>query len=312
MRREWNILILVALTAAVAGSLWLARRDQLPSKEAGNETPHQAGMQDSLSEPAETYADVDSTQSFSEPELDAEDAAADCTRVASLQAEPALAAEFALFDSLVTSGPTIESYRDLSPAALAGLADQGDSAAMAVLGAISVMSAMNLREDRAVDYLLLEGPELPVFDFKKPLKPEITEHLEAASDWFYMAAVHGRLLALQNVGEITAIIGGSPMDLGWIDSDQYELLESFEKLALDPANVYGALTFEIAPELRSGPLGTMLSDLVPGGERSRPILEELAQQFTRDRAAANLPPLDVPASSTLSADEIRAMLYCDP
>lgn len=72
------------------------------------------------------------------------DEAADCLSPAELDADPVLAAEYARLDAVITSGPTIASYRGLSASQLHGLAVQGDSAAMAVLGAVAVMRAAAL------------------------------------------------------------------------------------------------------------------------------------------------------------------------
>lgn len=125
------------------------------------------------------------------------------------------------------------------------------------------------------------------------------------------SAVHGRMLALQNVGEIIAIAGSSPAELGWIQQEEYESLEGYERHALDPTNVYGALVFEIAPELRSGPLGTMILDLTPGGERQQRVLQELAKQFHQNREAANLSPIVISESTAPSMEELKA-IFCEP
>ena len=170
---------------------------------------------------------------------------------------------------------------------------------------------MKLPEDKAVGYLLLEGPELQAFDFADPLEPEVAEHLEEARAWFYKAAIHGRLLALQNVGEIVASLGASPIDLGWIQQEDYDSLETFEKHALDPANVYAALAFEDAPELRSGPVGAMISGQTPGGGRQQMVLNELAWQFGQEREATGLPPIVISASTAPSMEEFESML-CEP
>ena len=223
-----------------------------------------------------------------------------CVSFDHLAADPVMSAEYERFDSLVTSGPTIESYRGLSAAELAGLADQGDSAAMAVLGAISVMRAMGLPEDEAVPFLLLEGPSVQSLGFERPLEPETEKHLEQARNWYYKAAVHGRLLALQNAGYIVAIVDGTPIELGWIQQDEYDSLASYERQALDPINVYGALAFDIAPELRTSPMGAISFGLTPGGDRQQLVLNDLAWRFRQDREAAGLPPIDLSESSAPS------------
>lgn len=276
-----------------------------------SESPYQTAAQEAIPDARKPVAQMNSGARTSDPTLQPRNKVADCIHLSDFESDPVLSAEYARFDSLLTSGPTIESYRGLSSAALTGLANQGDSAAMAVLGAISIVRAMKLPEDKAVGYLLLEGPELQAFDFANPLEPEIAEHLEEARAWFYKAAVHGRLLALQNVGEIVAILGGSPTELGWIQQEDYDSLETFEKHALDPANVYAALAFEVAPELRSGPMGAMISGQTPGGERQQMVLNELAWRFVQEREATGLPPIEISESTVPSLEEYESML-CEP
>ena len=219
-----------------------------------------------------------------------------------------LAEEYARLDSVGTSGPAIVAYRGLSSAQVEGLATQGDSAAIAVLGAMSVMRAWNFPEDRAVAYLLREDPSLWSFHIEQPMQPETLRHLEKARDWFYEAALHGRLLALQNAGEIISLISGTPPSLGWIGLNDYESLPGDEKYALDPLLVYHALAFEIAPQLRTGPFGMVVSKLTVGGERQQLILGELVRQFNQDREAARLPPIEIPESRAPSTMEFESML----
>ena len=312
MRRTQKLAVLIALVAAVFSAYWVVKRGQSPVHDQRSESPHQSVAQEAIAEAKGSTATINPGRKNSDSASDPLDEVADCISPAQLESDPVLAEEYARFDSLVTSGPTIESYRGLSSAMLAGLADQGDSAAMAVLGAVSLMRAMELPEDQAVAFLLLEQTAPRSAGIAKPIEPAKAKHLEEASDWFYRAALHGRLLALQNVGEIMAIVAGSPVELGWISPHEYDALEVFERHALDPANVYGALAFEIAPELRSGLMGTMISDLTPGGEQQQTLLHELARRFNKDREAANLPPIVISASTELSTEEIDAMLFCNP
>ncbi len=306
-----KLAVSIALICAVFTGYLLMKRSDPPVRNQRSESPYQTAAQEAISDAKKPVAQMNSSARTSDPTLQPRNEVSDCIRLTDFESDPVLSAEYARFDSLLTSGPTIESYRGLSSAALAGLADQGDSAAMAVLGAISVIRAMKLPEDKAVGYLLLEGPELQTFDFANPLEPEIAEHLEEARAWFYKAAVHGRLLALQNVGEIVAILGGSPTELGWIQQEDYDSLETFEKHALDPANVYAALAFEVAPELRSGPMGAMISGQTPGGERQQLVLNELAWRFAQEREATGLPPIEISESTAPSMEEYESML-CEP
>ena len=311
MISAWKFVVSIALICAVFASYLLLTRSDPPVHNQRIESPYQSGVQEAIADAKNPIAQMNSSVRPSDPTLHPRNEIADCIRLTDFESNPVLSAEYARFDSLVTSGPTIESYRGLSSAALAGLAGQGDSAAMAVLGAISVVRAMKLPEDKAVGYLLLEGPELQAFDFADPLEPEVAEHLEEARAWFYKAAIHGRLLALQNVGEIVASMGASPIDLGWIQQEDYDSLETFEKHALDPANVYAALAFEVAPELRSGPMGAMISGQTPGGGRQQMVLNELAWRFDQEREATGLPPVEISESTAPSMEEYESML-CEP
>ncbi|MGI9428035.1 MAG: hypothetical protein ACR2NM_05215 [Bythopirellula sp.] len=308
MPRSRKFGLSIALITIVFVGYFLASRYNPPPIDQGSENLQQATTRNNLTEPTHEFSPENLSKESLDAEFERSDKEADCISMEQLESDPVIAAEFARFDSLVTSGPTIESYRSLSSDQLHNLATQGDSAAMAVLGAVEVMRAMALPESKAVAYLLHEETSLESYDFEQPVPVETIEHLEAASAWFYKSAVHGRLLALQSVGVITAIVGGTPFELGWIPQDEYENLEAFEKHALDPTNVYGALAFEIAPELSSGPLGTMTAELTPGGDRQQLLLHELAWQFTQDREAAKLPPIDIPVSTAPSMEEIESLL----
>jgi hypothetical protein len=173
------------------------------------------------------------------------------------------------------------------------------------------MRARNLSEDKAVAFLLREDTDVWSFSLAQPLDPEVITHLEEARDWFYKSALHGRLLALRNAGEIIALVAGTPTELGWIEEDEYESLDAYERYELDPATVHEALAFEIAPQLRSGPFGAAISELTAGGERQKAVLDELASQFNADREAAKLPPIVIPESSVPSMEVFEARL-CEP
>ena len=308
MRQLWKNILSISVIAAVATGYWLAKQQDAHVGDQNSGASPRETPQDTGAEAANPLADPDSNGGDIEPLLTMPDDTINCSSVAQIEAERVIAEEFARFDPLVTSGTTIESYRGLSSGQLDDLAMQGDSAAMAVLGAISVMRAMTLPDDQAVPYLLLEEPGLKLYEFPQPLDPDTAMHLEQASDWFYKSAVHGRLLALRDAGEIIAIVGGTPYELGWIPRDEYENLEGFERHALEPANVYGALAFEILPELSGGPLGAMTAEMTPGGDRQQLLLHELAWRFTQDREAAGLPPIEIPESTAPSMEELESLL----
>jgi hypothetical protein len=289
------VLLSIVLAATVFSGYLLVKWTDSPVGAKSSQTTRQAATQEAVAEAPKSLARMTSNEKTPDPASRRQDALADCISPAQLESDPVLAAEYARLDSVVTSGPAIQSYRGLSSAQLGDLAVQGDSAAMAVLGAVSVMRARNLPKDKAVDYLLREDPSLWSFSLGQQLEPDRVKHLEEARDWFYQSALHGRLLALQNAGEIIGI----------------ESLEGYERHALDPTTVYHALAFEIAPQLRSGPFGPIISELAPGGERRQLILDELARQFNEDREAAQLPPIVISASTAPAMEEFESML-CEP
>jgi hypothetical protein len=305
------VLLSIVLAATVFSGYLLVKWTDSPVGAKSSQTTRQAATQEAVAEAPKSLARMTSNEKTPDPASRRQDALADCISPAQLESDPVLAAEYARLDSVVTSGPAIQSYRGLSSAQLGDLAVQGDSAAMAVLGAVSVMRARNLPKDKAVDYLLREDPSLWSFSLGQQLEPDRVKHLEEARDWFYQSALHGRLLALQNAGEIIGIVAGTPTELGWIEEDEYESLEGYERHALDPTTVYHALAFEIAPQLRSGPFGPIISELAPGGERRQLILDELARQFNEDREAAQLPPIVISASTAPAMEEFESML-CEP
>ncbi len=235
----------------------------------------------------------------------------DCLNPTQLQSHPMFNSEIARWDPVATTGPTIASYRGLPEPALRDLAVQGDSAAMAVLGAIHIMRARKLPDDQAVAYLLFEDKDLLSYSFSRPLDAETVGNYERARDWFYKAALRGRLMALYHVGDIRGIVEGGPIQLGWIDKDEYDALNSYGKSAILPSNVYNAVAYEIAPQLLSGPMGSIATEFLPRDERQQLIVSELASQFEADRNAAGLPPITVTESTVPAPEDIRSML-CEP
>lgn len=231
-----------------------------------------------------------------------------CLTLAQLESHPALVEDSYRFDSVATIGPTMASYRGLSSAELRDLARQGDSAAMSVLGAMSMMRARKLPENKAVAYLMNEGGGLHTGYFSRPLDSSTAAHLEEASEWFYQAALHGRVMALYHVGDLLWVQKGGPVELGWIDRAEYDSLSPFQKTALLPANVYNVLAYEIAPELQSGPHGNLMMELMPRSERQQQILDALRSSFREDLDAAELPPISVAVSTVPPMEELRSLL----
>ncbi|MGB5255634.1 MAG: hypothetical protein WBN44_00130 [Woeseiaceae bacterium] len=235
---------------------------------------------------------------------------APCLTLEQLEGHPVVAQDAYRYEAVIDSGPVIAAYRGLSEQELQDLAGQGDSAAMAVLGAMSIMRARDLPEDKAVSFLMFEDPALLSFTFSRPFSPEFIDHMTQARQWFYKAALHGRVMVLYRVGGALVFEQGGPVELGWIGKEEYDGLSTYEKTALDPSNVYNVLAYEVAPGLKSGPNGELVSTLMPRTERQKVIVDELVAQFERDLQDAALPPIVVSESSMPSLDEL-ILLLCD-
>jgi len=233
-----------------------------------------------------------------------------CLSIEQLETHPILVKDSYRFDSVSTNGPSIAAYRDLSAAQLRSFASQGDSAAMSVLGAVSIMRARKLSDIKAVPYLLFEDRSLHTYVSNSSIETSTNAHLEEAGEWFYKAALNGRVMALYQVGDTLWNRGLGPVELGWIDNAEYEQLSSFQKTALIPSNVYNVLAFEIAPELKTGPSGRLIFEMLPRSKRQEQAINALKKQFNEDLKLSGLPPISIPASAAPPIEELMSMV-CD-
>ena len=231
-----------------------------------------------------------------------------CLTAEQLEYHPLVAEDAYRYDAVGITGPTIGSYRGLSTVELRDLAEQGDSAAMAVLGAAELMQARGLPVSKAVPHLMLEEFTRTANMLRRPISPESRAHLDQAREWFYKAALHGRVMALYKVGESLEYTTGGPVDLGWITKDEYDALTSYEKNSLLPSNLYNALAFEIAPELGEGAVGEILGGILPRSVRQEELLDEFANRFFEDIDAAGLSPISVPDAVSPSFEEMKSLL----
>lgn len=235
-----------------------------------------------------------------------------CISEGMLETHPMMIDEMERLDPYLLNSGSISVYRELAESELRHLIAQGDSGAMAVLGAMHVMRARGLPDSEAVPYLLMEKPDLLSYRYKLPLTEEQIRHYELAADWFYKSALHGRLLALISVGDQLIMLGKKPVDLGWISAEDYDQLTRAEKSTFNAASVYQAVAFTIAPEIEVG----FFEEIGLGfgskfAKRFADIAAPIAAQFRSDRAELGLDPLIIPASALPSYDELTALL-CNP
>ena len=230
-----------------------------------------------------------------------------CLTERQLDSHPLIRQDGERFHSVATSGPQIEIFRGMPEASLRSFAAQGDSAAMAVLGARAVMRALGLNEERAVRWLQFEDFNMETMLVGKTFSEAALLELEEAAHWFYRAAMHGRLYALRNYGDVTHARYGGPVGLGWIKESDFRLLSTREKAALMPPNVYQNVANDIAPRLTEGPIG-WLGDMTIRTDLEGQIRNELVGEFRKARDAAGLPPISVADTASPDIDVLLAQL----
>jgi len=204
---------------------------------------------------------------------------------------------------VLATGPDIESFRGVELQAVEEFAAQGDSAAMAVLGAASVLRALGKDDGKAVAWLLFEEWDQSFALFGREFSSAQILALNDAAYWFYQSALHGRLRALGKYGEVRSAIFGGPVGLGWLTQTDYAALNSGEKTAINVSNVYMVLANDLAPEIKMGPLGLMF-DAVPETELQLEIRSKLQTEFNQAHDESGLPPISVPPAATVDFEEI--------
>jgi len=234
-----------------------------------------------------------------------------CLSEGLLETHPMIMDEIKRLDPFLINSESMAVYRGLTELQLLPLVDQGDSGAMAVLGAMHVMRFRGLPDSSAIPYLLLEDLGLLTFRYSRPFSEEQSKHLKLAADWFYRSAINGRVMALINVGNQLDMMGKKPVDLGWISAEEYEQLTRSEKSLFNAANVYQAVAFTIAPELELGPYDENGGFSTMFAQRYADIAEPIAVRFRDDRRKLGLEPLIVPKTELPTVDELKKLL-CDP
>lgn len=211
------------------------------------------------------------------------------------------------FESLRVRGPIFANYRGNAEADLRALAIQGDAEAMVVLGAVSLMRARGLSEDKGVPFLVGEEG-LQSSDYVLRAKAEQIGHYEEARDWFYKAALHGRLFALDYVGYINGKLEDWPTESGWTgykidDASPHAFGYKSSKLH----SVYLKMPYEIAPQLCDRSIRGCPS---PDNDQLQAIATRLVKQFAQDQLDLNLPPIVIAESKAPPLEEIKSWI-CD-
>lgn len=242
------------------------------------------------------------------PEPDPESAEPEeCLNPSQLRTHPLIVAEIERLSAVADKGPYFDSYRGLDVATLTSLAESGDSAAMVLLGTHAELVAANNDNSQVLD-LVSRNKEGVHASRGRTLSDESRAAFLEAADWYYRAALNGRVMALHRYGHVSLLAYGGPVELGWIGKEEYEALEKSERNFLDPLNIYNFVTFEVAPEILSGPMAEIRALIPKGSERTRPIADALMNRYMEDLRQAGLPLVRVNVSSLPSMDFLEDRL----
>jgi len=223
-----------------------------------------------------------------------------CLTYAEARRDPGLQQEILRVRRAGLLNDDLESYRYLDDPALENLADTGDAAAMVVLGQRRLLSGQGRDPDLAVDLLaktpIPEHRKLGPIDFAGLDRALLDE----AADWFYRAALHGRVYALQGYGHAVAWREGFrdvPARLGWVDEAVWEGMTTKQRQILwKPANVFAEAVYDLAPALTTGISGVAYEVLVRKTDETQPVRDRIVRRFLTEQQRAGLSPLAIPLS----------------
>lgn len=189
----------------------------------------------------------------------------------------------------------VEPYRHVDDATLTAFSATGDTAAMMVLGQRRLLAALGGDPAMAVDRL---APPLSQEGGSVDLEAIDSELLDEAAGWFYRAALHGRIYALQKYGDALQWREGlieAPVRLGWVEQAEWSGMTRMEQAAWHPTNVYAEAIYDLAPALTTGVAGIGYEILRKSGE-TQLLRDRIVRRFVADQQDAGLPPLDIPLS----------------
>ena len=230
-----------------------------------------------------------------------------CLTLTEFAQRPEVIQDLARMDQVSVSGTPMSAYESLGEDTIQGFADQGDAAAMAAIGAIHVMRAYGLDETLALRWLNNEQAISDLDLGNSQLSSAASLSLNEAAYWFYEAAIHGRILALQNYGQVRGRLFGGPVGLGWVDQEAYDSLDESEKASLMPANLYAQLAYDIAPALRDGAPG-VLSGRIPESAMQQSIRDELVSDFQQALADRGLSSVEVSGVASPDVEDLISQL----
>lgn len=304
------LVVLMVLLAAGLGLLLTREGSDLAPTVATTMMPEPLDEL-SLSDSPDTYR----TEAIETPPVDEPV----CYTEQQIEMHPSILREVEFVEQVNVYASYAMGYKGNSIEVLESLAEQGDSGAMAVLGAQYLLLAHGLDPDGAADYLDpnsrlarnhpdAEAHSILLLPKKQDYDEEQLALLEEASFWFFESAVHGRYMALELVGSISSRVVGNAVDHGWISASEYESLESRNRNSLFATNVYRYAAQMLVPADKDGTVISLLQLFGAPGGRATEIATRVAASVTDAQQTRGIQPKFVDTSDVLSYEELFELL----
>ena len=212
-------------------------------------------------------------------------------------------------------GGPIESLVQLSFDDVRSFAEQGDSAAMVVLAKMHLLLASDVSPTRVGEYMTMNGLRTQQADWtivspKRKRTSEQRELLRKGRDWAWLAALHGRYMALRTVGEIEYVLGESAATKGWVTETFLNAQDwSVRHNDYSLQNVYLAAIRLIDPDAATGGQDFLLK-LSFNTQATRDMAKYVADEFDLKLEELGLPR---PVVETSRLGDIKTTLrsICD-
>ncbi|MGI9205454.1 MAG: hypothetical protein ACR2Q3_15680 [Woeseiaceae bacterium] len=275
-----SVLVILAVAVSIAYRVFTAASPPAESQAETAVQPRPASVSPPATPRTETTV-MSNAASLVEEE-------SDCITTAELNAHPLIRQFQSQADAAATNGADIEKFRGVDDASVRGYADQGDSAAMVVVGAMSVMRAFRVDASRAVDWLDNGGELEGVVMEQQQMSSDAGLALNDAAYWFYQAALHGKVFALQHYGQVRGQLFGGPVGLGWIEQQDLDALDLQQQQELRPGKIYAraAMRMNPAPDASAG---QNPNPVVAGSEITERLLADIRSEFDAAIVDAGLP-----------------------
>ena len=195
--------------------------------------------------------------------------------------------ELRILSSAGYSTEALEPYSVLDRMTVAEMARQGDTLAMLALAELEVYAARGFGDEANWTARQNMSSGSPT---KLLAENQQAEKWQAALDWYYRAALEGRVLALIQYGRILTESEATPVELGWILAADYEVMSDLEERALTPAAIYQEAAKRLAPESYDREMRSV-DAIVPEHDFSDThelVIDSVIEQFFRDLDGAGL------------------------